>query len=52
MPQMAPLWWETLYMMFIMSFMMVNIMMYFTIKNDFKSKKKEKKMFINMNWTW
>nr|QFK69090.1 ATP synthase F0 subunit 8 [Phymatostetha punctata] len=49
MPQMAPLWWTSLFMMFILSYMMINVMMYFNMNHVTK---KIKIKFINMNWKW
>nr|YP_009485581.1 ATP synthase F0 subunit 8 [Amblythyreus gestroi]AVZ00717.1 ATP synthase F0 subunit 8 [Amblythyreus gestroi] len=34
MPQMAPLWWSTLFMMFIMSMIMLSVTMYFLPKKE------------------
>nr|YP_011009661.1 ATP synthase F0 subunit 8 [Hygia bidentata]WPV77653.1 ATP synthase F0 subunit 8 [Hygia bidentata] len=51
MPQMSPLWWEILYIMFLMSFMIINLIMYynknFNPKNNLK--KKDKHQF---KWKW
>uniref|UniRef100_UPI0030DF4B67 ATP synthase F0 subunit 8 n=1 Tax=Mecidea indica TaxID=3127717 RepID=UPI0030DF4B67 len=53
MPQMAPMWWEILFIMFIMSFILMNIMMYFFNKMKTNMNKKEKSNNINqMNWMW
>nr|YP_009512140.1 ATP synthase F0 subunit 8 [Phymatostetha huangshanensis (nomen nudum)]AXI98509.1 ATP synthase F0 subunit 8 [Phymatostetha huangshanensis (nomen nudum)] len=49
MPQMAPLWWTSLFMMFILSYSMINMMMYFNMSH---TTKKIKMKFINMNWKW
>nr|QGU83696.1 ATP synthase F0 subunit 8 [Eysarcoris aeneus] len=52
MPQMSPLWWEILFMMFILSYILMNIMIYFTpqMKQDNKN---NKMYFINQsNWKW
>nr|YP_004733175.1 ATP synthase F0 subunit 8 [Abidama producta]ACT36221.1 ATP synthase F0 subunit 8 [Abidama producta] len=51
MPQMAPMSWTMLLLMFIMSYMMFNTMIYFT--QDLKTNKKNKKiMTLQMNWKW
>nr|WHU31842.1 ATP synthase F0 subunit 8 [Aeschrocoris tuberculatus] len=53
MPQMSPLWWEMLYLMFIMSFILVNISIYYNnqTKNKLSTemKYKNKKSLI---WKW
>nr|YP_009692452.1 ATPase subunit 8 [Rhagovelia reitteri]QEH58864.1 ATPase subunit 8 [Rhagovelia reitteri]QEH58965.1 ATPase subunit 8 [Rhagovelia sp. XD-2019] len=51
MPQMSPMWWTSLMIMFTLSFMMVNSMMYFMKKYNVKSKM-EKKNQIQKNWKW
>nr|UFK32239.1 ATP synthase F0 subunit 8 [Aguriahana digitata] len=50
MPQMSPMWWTILMMMFITSFLMCMYMMYFNAMNYFKSNKKLLKK--NMTWKW
>nr|AWN56169.1 ATP synthase F0 subunit 8 [Chinavia impicticornis]AWN56182.1 ATP synthase F0 subunit 8 [Chinavia ubica] len=52
MPQMAPLWWEILFIMFIMSFMFIMIMMYFTDKKEFTNKNTNKNFTNQLIWTW
>nr|YP_010714131.1 ATP synthase F0 subunit 8 [Menida lata]WDD39694.1 ATP synthase F0 subunit 8 [Menida lata] len=52
MPQMAPLWWEILFILFLFLFMIMNIMVYFTKKNSFKIMSNNKKNMIQFNWTW
>nr|ATF28659.1 ATP synthase F0 subunit 8 [Typhlocyba sp. EMHAU-15062510] len=50
MPQMSPMWWTMLMMMFIMSFIMCMYIMYFNSnKYSTMTKKMVKK---NLNWTW
>nr|YP_007374654.1 ATP synthase F0 subunit 8 [Sirthenea flavipes]ADU58100.1 ATP synthase F0 subunit 8 [Sirthenea flavipes] len=52
MPQMAPLWWSILFMMFALSFMIMCSNAYFLIyKNKTDKKTKEPKMEM-MNWKW
>nr|AWN56289.1 ATP synthase F0 subunit 8 [Mahanarva spectabilis] len=51
MPQMAPTWWLTLFLFFILSFLMFNMMMYFNMN----FKKTETSNLITMkqkNWKW
>nr|YP_010222553.1 ATP synthase F0 subunit 8 [Glaucias dorsalis]UCC46003.1 ATP synthase F0 subunit 8 [Glaucias dorsalis] len=53
MPQMAPLWWEILFLMFIMSFIMMSIMIYFLNNIMIKNKNISNKININqLNWPW
>nr|YP_010463308.1 ATP synthase F0 subunit 8 [Pirkimerus japonicus]UUJ37832.1 ATP synthase F0 subunit 8 [Pirkimerus japonicus] len=51
MPQMSPMLWETLYLIFILSFMIMNTIMYFNFskKMDMKVMMKLKNMLI---WKW
>nr|YP_009485672.1 ATP synthase F0 subunit 8 [Saldula burmanica]AVZ00808.1 ATP synthase F0 subunit 8 [Saldula burmanica] len=52
MPQMAPMWWSTLFLFFIMCFFLMMIKSYFMIKytsQKMKNMKKESKM---TNWKW
>nr|UPL65601.1 ATPase subunit 8 [Rhopalus maculatus] len=51
MPQMSPLWWETLYIMFIMVFMIMIMIMYHN--KNYKLKNTSYKKKINqLNWKW
>nr|YP_009654917.1 ATP synthase F0 subunit 8 [Menida violacea]YP_010714118.1 ATP synthase F0 subunit 8 [Menida metallica]QCI09894.1 ATP synthase F0 subunit 8 [Menida violacea]QEL51208.1 ATP synthase F0 subunit 8 [Menida violacea]WDD39681.1 ATP synthase F0 subunit 8 [Menida metallica] len=52
MPQMAPLWWEMLFIMFFMSYMIINIMIFFNKNNTFKTSNKINKMSPQPNWLW
>nr|QWX95548.1 ATP synthase subunit 8 [Cnemomis nodulosa] len=52
MPQMAPLWWEFMFFMFITSFLLMNTMIYFmkplnSIKNYTKMK-----IVNQIKWKW
>nr|YP_002970970.1 ATP synthase F0 subunit 8 [Nerthra indica]ACJ69459.1 ATP synthase F0 subunit 8 [Nerthra indica] len=52
MPQMAPLWWTTLFFMFLTCLMMMYINMYFLTSHKIKMNphfKSEKKP---INWKW
>nr|YP_011010397.1 ATP synthase F0 subunit 8 [Metrocoris inthanon]WPW47012.1 ATP synthase F0 subunit 8 [Metrocoris inthanon] len=51
MPQMAPLSWLTLMMMFIMTMMVMNTLMYFN-KNYITKTEKMNKIMKTMNWKW
>nr|YP_011010267.1 ATP synthase F0 subunit 8 [Ventidius distanti]WPW46869.1 ATP synthase F0 subunit 8 [Ventidius distanti] len=51
MPQMAPLYWFTLMIMFIVMIKMINSIMYFN-KNYMNTEKKIKKNNFKMNWKW
>nr|YP_010222618.1 ATP synthase F0 subunit 8 [Plautia lushanica]UCC46081.1 ATP synthase F0 subunit 8 [Plautia lushanica] len=52
MPQMAPLWWEILFMMFILSFIMMIIMIYFSLQNNIHKKSMQMNNINQMNWMW
>nr|YP_009445567.1 ATP synthase F0 subunit 8 [Picromerus griseus]ATV99244.1 ATP synthase F0 subunit 8 [Picromerus griseus] len=49
---MSPLWWEILFMIFLLTYMMFNIMIYFNNKNTINSKITNYKKINNMNWMW
>nr|YP_002727939.1 ATP synthase F0 subunit 8 [Orius niger]ABZ02076.1 ATP synthase F0 subunit 8 [Orius niger] len=51
MPQMAPMWWLSLYIMFILSFFMIMICMYYVFNKTIsvKTSSSKKKM---INWKW
>nr|YP_011010345.1 ATP synthase F0 subunit 8 [Metrocoris tigrinus]WPW46960.1 ATP synthase F0 subunit 8 [Metrocoris tigrinus] len=51
MPQMAPLSWITLMIMFTMTMMMINTIVYFY--KNYQTKKNDKDIYFNkMNWMW
>nr|ACJ69550.1 ATP synthase F0 subunit 8 [Ochterus marginatus] len=53
MPQMSPMWWFTLFIMFIMSLMMTSMLTFFNfmIKKE-KSILKTKMISKKTNWKW
>nr|YP_011010696.1 ATP synthase F0 subunit 8 [Metrocoris communis]WPW47376.1 ATP synthase F0 subunit 8 [Metrocoris communis] len=51
MPQMAPMSWLSLMIMFILAIMMVNILMYFN-KNYMTKSENNMKSIKKMNWKW
>uniref|UniRef100_A0AAU7YRW0 ATP synthase F0 subunit 8 n=1 Tax=Rhopalus nigricornis TaxID=3151526 RepID=A0AAU7YRW0_9HEMI len=51
MPQMSPLWWEMLYIIFIMMFMIMIIIMYYNKNFKLKSIIYNKKIN-QLNWKW
>nr|YP_009472976.1 ATP synthase F0 subunit 8 [Notopteryx soror]AST10206.1 ATP synthase F0 subunit 8 [Notopteryx soror] len=53
MPQMAPLWWETLFILFIVKFLLMNTIMYFNKPYTPKSSSMQKSMSSNeFKWEW
>nr|YP_010271147.1 ATP synthase F0 subunit 8 [Gargara genistae]UKB86912.1 ATP synthase F0 subunit 8 [Gargara genistae] len=50
MPQMSPLWWLTLMLMFNSMIMLSISMLYFNYNNSFKVSTTSQK--INLNWMW
>nr|YP_002995744.1 ATP synthase F0 subunit 8 [Stictopleurus subviridis]YP_010316732.1 ATP synthase F0 subunit 8 [Liorhyssus hyalinus]ACF04095.1 ATP synthase F0 subunit 8 [Stictopleurus subviridis]UMY76354.1 ATP synthase F0 subunit 8 [Liorhyssus hyalinus]URN72948.1 ATP synthase F0 subunit 8 [Liorhyssus hyalinus] len=53
MPQMSPLWWEILFLLFIMCFLIMNTIIYYN--KMISPKKSENQMMIktsNQNWKW
>nr|UPL65354.1 ATPase subunit 8 [Meschia woodwardi] len=51
MPQMSPLWWEILFIMFILSFMFINMIMFWGIDSMMETKKFKLNNKV-MNWKW
>nr|QWX95517.1 ATP synthase subunit 8 [Zicca taeniola] len=51
MPQMAPLWWETLFLLFIIMFMFMNMIIYYnkTVAPKYNKKHNQKYQF---KWKW
>nr|QNE85744.1 ATP synthase F0 subunit 8 [Tomosvaryella palliditarsis] len=53
MPQMAPIGWLSLFLIFSMSYMMFNMFNYYTLVPSLSFKKLNKNMNYNsMNWKW
>nr|YP_010994973.1 ATP synthase F0 subunit 8 [Homoeocerus striicornis]WOZ13981.1 ATP synthase F0 subunit 8 [Homoeocerus striicornis] len=52
MPQMAPLWWETLFIFFILSFMMMIIMLFFNKTYSAKMYKSTNTDTTQFKWKW
>nr|YP_010373814.1 ATPase subunit 8 [Malcus auriculatus]UPI55341.1 ATPase subunit 8 [Malcus auriculatus] len=50
MPQMSPMWWDYMYMYFIIIFMLTNMINYWI--NNKIMKKYNSKNTKNMNWPW
>nr|YP_010121893.1 ATP synthase F0 subunit 8 [Necrodes littoralis]QRF92669.1 ATP synthase F0 subunit 8 [Necrodes littoralis] len=51
MPQMAPMNWLILFIMFMMIFLMFNSMNYFSFKYPTKKSSSDKNLF-KLNWKW
>nr|YP_009472885.1 ATP synthase F0 subunit 8 [Acanthaspis ruficeps]AST10089.1 ATP synthase F0 subunit 8 [Acanthaspis ruficeps] len=52
MPQMSPLWWTTLFLTFIYSFIMIWTLLYYQYSTMIPEKIKEMEMKNQMNWKW
>nr|UPL65419.1 ATPase subunit 8 [Sadoletus valdezi] len=52
MPQMAPLWWELMYMLFIITYIMMNIIMFYGVGSDVYVRLSAKEKIKYMNWKW
>nr|QDI93417.1 ATP synthase F0 subunit 8 [Pygovepres vaccinicola]QDI93430.1 ATP synthase F0 subunit 8 [Pygovepres vaccinicola]QDI93443.1 ATP synthase F0 subunit 8 [Pygovepres vaccinicola]QDI93456.1 ATP synthase F0 subunit 8 [Pygovepres vaccinicola]QDI93469.1 ATP synthase F0 subunit 8 [Pygovepres vaccinicola] len=53
MPQMAPIWWFTLFLMFIMTYFIFMVFLYFYNIYQLKMKMMYKNTNIkNINWKW
>nr|ARH55109.1 ATP synthase F0 subunit 8 [Niptus hololeucus] len=50
MPQMAPLSWSILYLLFLMIFLMINMINYYNKNYMLKNKNFKKNKFINWKW--
>nr|YP_009472937.1 ATP synthase F0 subunit 8 [Metatropis longirostris]AST10167.1 ATP synthase F0 subunit 8 [Metatropis longirostris] len=50
MPQMAPMWWELLFMMFMMSYLLMNMIMFWNNENKINKTLMNKKMNTEINW--
>nr|YP_009472963.1 ATP synthase F0 subunit 8 [Neolethaeus assamensis]AST10193.1 ATP synthase F0 subunit 8 [Neolethaeus assamensis] len=53
MPQMAPLWWETLYLQFIMTFILINVIIFYGVDSGMSViRSGESTMYKGMDWEW
>nr|YP_009915356.1 ATP synthase F0 subunit 8 [Palomena viridissima]QLF99776.1 ATP synthase F0 subunit 8 [Palomena viridissima] len=52
MPQMAPLWWEILFLMFIMMYMFTSIIIYFSFNKSSTSSANKNKIISQLKWSW
>nr|AVJ52280.1 ATP synthase F0 subunit 8 [Hyperoncus lateritius] len=52
MPQMAPLYWELLFMMFILSLIMMSIIIYHLPKIPTLQKTEKSSQTEDINWKW
>nr|YP_010596113.1 ATP synthase F0 subunit 8 [Rhynocoris marginatus]WAJ48445.1 ATP synthase F0 subunit 8 [Rhynocoris marginatus] len=52
MPQMAPIWWTTLFIMFNMAFITMMVSIYFQIENLPTLKKQMTSESKKFNWKW
>nr|QWX95535.1 ATP synthase subunit 8 [Paralycambes pronotalis] len=52
MPQMAPLWWELLFVMFIWLFMMISMIIYFNKMNNPEVMGSKSIETNQKNWKW
>nr|WOR80631.1 ATP synthase F0 subunit 8 [Curtos sp.] len=52
MPQMAPMFWINLFIMFIIIFIMFNVMNYFSLMYNKKSNNNIKKISKTIFWKW
>nr|QGZ10092.1 ATP synthase F0 subunit 8 [Phalantus geniculatus] len=52
MPQMAPMWWTTLFFLFMISFLMMCINMHFQNIQISKSQEIKNSKTETMNWKW
>nr|YP_009727908.1 ATP synthase F0 subunit 8 [Notonecta montandoni]QHZ87283.1 ATP synthase F0 subunit 8 [Notonecta montandoni] len=52
MPQMSPMWWTTLFMLFLLSFLLVMMIMYFNKEYKPLSMEITKKEMKMLNWKW
>nr|YP_010528178.1 ATP synthase F0 subunit 8 [Aelia fieberi]UXW64332.1 ATP synthase F0 subunit 8 [Aelia fieberi] len=49
---MAPLWWELLFMMFFITYILVNTLIYFSIMKPLNKNMSDKKISDQIKWSW
>nr|YP_009450286.1 ATP synthase F0 subunit 8 [Notonecta chinensis]AOW68976.1 ATP synthase F0 subunit 8 [Notonecta chinensis] len=52
MPQMSPMWWTTLFSLFLLSFLLVMMIMYFNKEYKPITPQVESKKMSTLNWKW
>nr|YP_010222592.1 ATP synthase F0 subunit 8 [Neojurtina typica]UCC46055.1 ATP synthase F0 subunit 8 [Neojurtina typica] len=52
MPQMSPMWWEILFLVFTLSFILINIFIYHYKQEQIKYKSSSKLNMSQYNWMW
>nr|YP_010222488.1 ATP synthase F0 subunit 8 [Aethus nigritus]AVJ52284.1 ATP synthase F0 subunit 8 [Microporus nigrita]UCC45899.1 ATP synthase F0 subunit 8 [Aethus nigritus] len=52
MPQMAPIWWEMLFIMFITTFIIMSMMIYHITQTKKGESDATIYVYPNMNWKW
>nr|YP_009659080.1 ATP synthase F0 subunit 8 [Triatoma migrans]QCQ69464.1 ATP synthase F0 subunit 8 [Triatoma migrans] len=52
MPQMAPIWWTTMYFTFILSFLIMFFMLFFHSHQTTLNKKNKSITHTKINWKW
>nr|QWX95536.1 ATP synthase subunit 8 [Laminiceps obscurior] len=52
MPQMAPLWWELMFFMFTISFIIMNMIIFYNKHNNQKMKMPYMKETMQFKWKW
>nr|YP_009472950.1 ATP synthase F0 subunit 8 [Dalsira scabrata]AST10180.1 ATP synthase F0 subunit 8 [Dalsira scabrata] len=52
MPQMAPMMWDMLFIFFMIMFIVINIMNYYTQKKSFNIQNKDINKTMQLNWKW
>nr|YP_002727913.1 ATP synthase F0 subunit 8 [Geocoris pallidipennis]ABZ02011.1 ATP synthase F0 subunit 8 [Geocoris pallidipennis]UPL65445.1 ATPase subunit 8 [Geocoris pallidipennis] len=51
MPQMSPMWWELLFISFLMIYMLMNSIMYWN-KEEIMKSEKSNKLISYLKWKW
>nr|QDI93781.1 ATP synthase F0 subunit 8 [Tuxedo cruralis]QDI93794.1 ATP synthase F0 subunit 8 [Tuxedo cruralis]QDI93819.1 ATP synthase F0 subunit 8 [Tuxedo cruralis]QDI93832.1 ATP synthase F0 subunit 8 [Tuxedo cruralis] len=53
MPQMSPMWWTTLFLVFLATYMLVMVIMYtYNIYQIMNNSSKKNNNIKNINWKW
>nr|YP_009694523.1 ATP synthase F0 subunit 8 [Eurydema qinlingensis]QEI26508.1 ATP synthase F0 subunit 8 [Eurydema qinlingensis] len=52
MPQMSPLWWDLLFILFFMIYMLFNIIIYFNYKKNMIKNHSIMNKSMHFNWLW
>nr|YP_011009674.1 ATP synthase F0 subunit 8 [Hygia opaca]WPV77666.1 ATP synthase F0 subunit 8 [Hygia opaca] len=52
MPQMSPMWWEVLYIMFLLSYIFITMIIYYNKKTSPQNNLNKKMSIYQFKWKW